>query len=1133
MLRNFATIKAHLETKHRRTSMFMEHGMQRIGSHYWDKVSKSIKPNEEEIHRALYEQGAIAYLDAKEQQQQQAIALSSATAKAQPTTASSINIDTTVKQQTSVSHTNAKKQRSIALSSATAKAQPTTTVKEQTPVSSAVTAVLQQGNKINFVGEDFYLQLRPYLAREGILEPEICDLVKREVEQREREKERENKKNGKKVSSQKAKTKTTKTTKTTAFIKTMVVEQTAKGRKNKNALNNRDLFRLNNIINNINHEVATLIASLSNENIMMLDAINCNSPYYEITLLKLMLMCRRISSQLSKFDDEEKTVARHQFLEQANELIIGAMYAKEIVTDINASKDKKDLSRIEYRLSNTCIEDFEAWIQKLKFMVKFNMEQMVEKYPVHLFKNRYFSIFKKSGNYTLNRVQQNILNFVIENEKFLGLVTTIMGSGKTSLVLPLSNYFLKKRSEKNDCNDQIIYCCPNQSVLLEVGRILYKRGIAFAFAMYCKTPETKSRVNPDAYPNLKFSFSNFADVEYVTYEDPRGGGRTIREVNLVKARKSTLVYLCDMYGAYHLLQENKEIRQRNDEYIKECRDGIQVFRSINLKDAPNYLFIGDEPTIDADSQVGYGDVESGFSNGTEIFVECMKMIPSQILLMSATLPRYQELKDFYDRILSLHSDMKLGLFQTSETKIGCAIIQSDGRLYAPHSGCNTISHVKSVINAVSVNPFIGRLYNYSVLSRMHTAFLAAKLPVEDINKRFSKITDLTQTNIQKAAYDMLNVLIESNSDEKVIKACSMEIAYEKLDITQIFTRQISEFNQSCLIFSANPIETAIAVYRANFEHIFTTNDNETIFDWIDYPKIMSTYQKEYDIWKSKVDNLRDKLRDKSGDNQKDYSEQAFVPKESTLKSTSRLTGSVTTSNNQRKKKTPLVGSQTPESMLRDLIDLENKPPKWNFPEILKLCSPAHLAAVGCKNRAGIAGIITPDDIPKDTSDPIPILTMLCSGIGVYSMSNLLSNEYRNTVMHLATVGKIKFLFGGDELAFGHNWEVSNILYPDKNKTLYKKPRINQNLDDNNIIKEVEPQIIDTIISLKDKSSIKKIMQMFGRAGRDGHSYEARVHITSDDHALIDMINSYIQGTLDEGDRDEVRNILRAYYTLWP
>jgi hypothetical protein len=162
---------------------------------------------------------------------------------------------------------------------------------------------------------------------------------------------------------------------------------------------------------------------------------------------------------------------------------------------------------------------------------------------------------------------------------------------------------------------------------------------------------------------------------------------------------------------------------------------------------------------------------------------------------------------------------------------------------------------------------------------------------------------------------------------------------------------------------------------------------------------------------------------------------------------------------------------------------------------------------------GAGGIVGPEDLPTTTTVSMDILTMLASGVGIYSTnSSVLDDEYLKTVLFLAKKGLIKFIFTDASIAYGTNLAVSDIIIIDE-------PIFSTNGE--------------VIESITDKHSMKTIFQMLGRAGRGGNlSYQAKIYTTSVENNLINKIESYVLGILDEGSRNEILNIQRAYEILW-
>jgi hypothetical protein len=81
----------------------------------------------------------------------------------------------------------------------------------------------------------------------------------------------------------------------------------------------------------------------------------------------------------------------------------------------------------------------------------------------------------------------------------------------------------------------------------------------------------------------------------------------------------------------------------------------------------------------------------------------MKIAPPKVILMSATLPTITQLPELYNSIVTNHPEMIVKSFVASEAKIGCALISSNGALYAPHITSKTVNEIKIIFsNGLSV-----------------------------------------------------------------------------------------------------------------------------------------------------------------------------------------------------------------------------------------------------------------------------------------------------------------------------------------------------------------------------------------------------------------------------------------------
>ena len=827
--------------------------------------------------------------------------------------------------------------------------------------------------------------------------------------------------------------------------------------------NNIPMFsRITNHINLSNKLVA--LKYISYDEKTKNNSIVYRAKFFEMVLVRMMNHCKVLISRLLDVQKQHtvKINSKYTIPEEINESNTCIEQHKKEISELIIGYNKIIIEKISNKqISKTCIADIMEWLEHAKKMINFDPVNVVIKYPQFIFKTAYDNMLENNQT-GLYEYQREIFEFATKTPSYLALVHTMLGSGKTSMILPLCGYLMSKRKQ---IKTKLLFCCPNQIVLLEVAQMVYGMGVSFAIVVY---NEESNR--------LAYKWSSFADKN--------------------NPAESAVLYLCDIFVTRILLEQRQNCLRDRDLYFQAHENDPINYPLLEhrIPSVPDYILIADELTKDADNQKGFM-VDSGFSLTTEVFVNLMKISPSKIILMSATLPTVEQIPDFYKAILDSHHDMKLKSFSSAEAKIGCALISHQGEIYAPHIGSETIEDIKNVLQTIKTNPFIGRFYTIEVLLEMIATFNNLNIPVPDLAVMFHDPSQANQAMIQKIVYDMLMNLIEvkklsndinnlsmtnnqqfceeNNSINIIRQACTMNKMIRKsVDLNCIFTTDISRFNKGCLIFSSDPVKTGLEVYCANFDKFLNDRSDKNIFEQIRLDSILDKYEKNMNAFNKALDLVN---------NKKD--------------------ASMSKQNKEKNKKENLVIEQW-----KTTAKMVEEQPKWTFPEELQLCSVKHLLKIKGDGSL-ISDTIEPSDLPLNSIVSENILMMLASGIGIYTTnSTLLDDEYLKTVLYLAKRGKIKFIFTDSSIAYGTNLSVSDII-----------------IDDNKNDGE----------SIIDKNSMKTIFQMLGRAGRGGNlSYEARIYTTSAENNLINMIRSYIKGTLDEGSKDEIRNIETAFNILW-
>ena len=762
----------------------------------------------------------------------------------------------------------------------------------------------------------------------------------------------------------------------------------------------------------------------------------------ELTLVKLMSKCNTICSKIKMLKQTiiNETLSRHtnqnEIIDLDEKLSLCRREVVELIVGYNKIIIEKKMNT---QISQTCVSDLVAWVDYAKKEVEFNPIDVIIKNPELIFRTIYDGILE-NRSMGLYQSQKEIFEFVTSVPSYLALVHTMLGSGKTSMILPLCGWLMINRKINKS---KILFCCPNEIVILEVARMIYGMGVPFGIVISKKENE------------LIYKWSSFVDKN--------------------NPKDSSILYLCDVFVARQLLEERSKCLKSKELYLNANKKDAHNFplTENRIPYVPDYIFIGDELTKDADSQVGF-QVDSGFSVTTELFIELMKISSPKIILMSATLPTFEQLPKLYQAIVDVNPGMIVKSFTSMESNIGCSLISSSGDIYAPHIGCVSINDIKNILLTIKTNPFIGRFYTIEVLLDMINRFKEFSLPTPDLIELFNDPSQATQTNIQKIAYEMLANLLHDSSKYIIKLVCMAKKSNEKyINLNNIFTTDIHRFNKGCLIFSSDPVSLAIKLYQSNFDKFLNDTTERNIFEQVRIDIILEKYDKKIDVFEKSIKRIKDK----------------------------KDPGAIKQNKNNNKKEN-LV-----QNTAKIISDMNDKKPTWDFPEELQLCSPKHLSKMKYETTFA-SETICPENLPKNTNVSMDILTMLASGIAIYTTtSSALDDDYLNTVLMLAKKGLIKMLFTDNSIAYGTNLSVSNIII----------------IDD----------VIDNMPSIIDNHSMKTIFQMLGRAGRGGNlSYKANIYTVSTDDKLINMINSYIKQTLDEGNRNEIKNISRAFDAMW-
>ena len=588
------------------------------------------------------------------------------------------------------------------------------------------------------------------------------------------------------------------------------------GGRQRGKLGKREMIIRNNILKKAKEEYQKIIEMTEFDEFQN---IKITSKYTEFIMLQLMIYMRDFSTKIETSKKNIMKSKKSRFVDgeeveqMENDHVKLEFNLFEII--IALTKLLEEITQIE-GTSSICIDDFKNWLEKCKMCVNFDIMKVYEKYPEILFKNSYGHLFS-NDKIGLYKSQCDIMDFVKNNESYFAIVHTMLGSGKTSMILPLCGMIKLDNTGK-----KIIYSCPNSIVLFEVANMIYGLGIPFAILVYNKEQNC-----------IEYKFSSAAYGS-----TPTNLSKNVREE---MAKNICKVFICDFFITNELLIERTDCIKNYNRYMKFHNDDPEQYPldSNRVPKIPEYILILDELTMNADSQNGHGNVN--FSVTTEMAIKILKNSPQQVIAMSATLPSYNDLRIVYDSIGNNNPNMVFKSFTSDEAKIGCNISTCNGESFVPHTNSKTCNELGMVLEIIKTDPFMGRLYTLTHMIELLNFAKENGINVPKISELYSSF-NINQKKIQSVVYDILGEIIRLNSDELVEKMCKSQFFDNaNLEMNTIFTPSYSKFSQGCLIFTSDPVEMAKMVYRNNFQQFVEDGD---IFEAVKIENICKKYNRE-------------------------------------------------------------------------------------------------------------------------------------------------------------------------------------------------------------------------------------------------------------------------------------------------
>jgi hypothetical protein len=581
--------------------------------------------------------------------------------------------------------------------------------------------------------------------------------------------------------------------------------------------------------------------------------------------------------------------------------------------------------------SATCLEDLSYWIEKLEKRINFTIRDAMINYGTSIISTHLDGLIPQF-KFKLYQSQIDVIETLKANEQVLILYMTMNGSGKTSSLIPICGYITKNNSSITKFSrKKILFCCPSKLVRMSVANYCYSIGIPFAIVSMHESA-------------IKYDYNAFV-----------AGGKAQES----KDDNTCLLYIADPYISYKIL-------------ATRCQKGDEM------------LLFMDEMTMGADQP---GNLV------TDYFVRIMSVAPSQTILASATMPKFDELPDFYCKNKLRYPELKVVTINSHETKIGSKLFNLQGDVFVPHQ-IEDIDHKEQLIKVnetINQNPFLGRFYRASTIWNMHDSCVEIGTDVNvdvSVDEFFKDPSNWNQISIQKMSYDVLDAI--SKTDDSIIdKFChkagqtgagidsidtnTTEKCEFKLDLSTILTKDAHRFLGGCIVACDQPFNLGMHLAK-----------EAGIIENAKFTQVLKQFNQLLDVHNASRDRI-------------------------------------------------LVRTENPSKQSEQMAELGETFPKWSLPNKVQINTSEHLVI---NNHPELRSFgrhpVLPLDLPIESSKASQdLLCLLACGIGFYSLTDqYLDQEYLDAVIALAFANKLSFIFADVSLAYGANIPINNIIIVD-------------------------------------------------------------------------------------------------------
>lgn len=539
------------------------------------------------------------------------------------------------------------------------------------------------------------------------------------------------------------------------------------------------------------------------------------------------------------------------------------------------------------------------------------------------------------------------------------------GTGKTFLAVPLAQKLLALR-----CGKTLLFACHNPLVRMDVASLsLLGKSLHLWMGRYDNTSGSKEYlVRPH-----KSCFPTHWKQVYKTQDEKKTGD---------------VYQQCMFY--------KNETGRFPDILVADLETCAEILR----QDLLQHQF------------VAYIDEFVSDEYANTVMTEIIKNLPKQSILLSAILPRFEDMPSVIQHFKNRHSatNEHIVRIEANQLMISCTMVDPDGCSCLPHHFINHHDQLPVLIQRIREDPLIGRMYS------PQQVFIMADHLQDDLEQdlnfhfRFPTIGLIDHIKIRDYILDLLEYTITKPRVFYKMKEFRPSLM-KKPSLTTITTEDSHHYQGKTLVITTSQDRFAILEKIKQVLHQDAPN----------LQIMLETMEKKKKELIKVLQNTRETQRSSSSSQKIDAVDQQ-----------QRIT-----------------------QLEEELSEVDH----IHWPKDLIINTNAHAKRFHHQlSHYAVVPILS-----KEYEDAFSdfLLSFLLSGIGVYDFSQCTEYQRRLT---MKAMKQLSFLFAGHEIVFGTNIDGLTHLFIDGN--------------------------------YGDNVSRNVLLQLCGRIGRIGHSYEALIVVNS-------------------------------------